>query len=573
MQRSDFVPPWARLVLIFAIRLSLCNGLLLQTSSATHDGVYGVQTLVDEVKDAATAFAKKRENIDRRIEDEKQRLTAVAQEVVNSSSSSTATKDLEVLLETIKMNEEARVESMAAEKAMSSFYYSLRGALGSQAPAPSCSLLRCSDNAKCIQSAGEARCRCNQCFEGDGFQCRASKCTVDLYMHPLPILTSLSVSSSEAQYAADIFLAVYGKDRLGVVFRDPSLNDEGFLMTGIVGEEAVQWNAPQAFSNATSAFEPALAILPTGRLVIAYRDTATNAIGYLVGGYAAVKGNATANLTSPQAYGMQQSGKAALVPLANSQVACLFAEPEVDLAGVKRNPYGAAALLKVTADGTLYLHGTYHFAQATVSQIAAVSVSPSSFVVAFKGLPNAGQQAATSSELSAVWMDVRDNELVQHPNPLTLEPSRRGMESRDLALLSQNLIAYSYQSSGDEKTKVAIIRLNPATHQMTTQGQTQVISTGEAEGVQGVSLPYGGQVPSPYSLTYLRHEEEGAVAQVCKVSFWQGLSDCHKFRWANDTASSGSAARLGDGRLVFAYTTNLSVPFLQFVDAPSTMGR
>eukprot|EP00971_Amphidinium_carterae_P092464 1830690-Amphidinium_carterae.1 len=62
------------------------------------------------------AIAMKREFIDRRIEDEQDRLTAVAQERANSSTSSNAARDVGVLIETIKQNEEARVESVAAEE-------------------------------------------------------------------------------------------------------------------------------------------------------------------------------------------------------------------------------------------------------------------------------------------------------------------------------------------------------------------------------------------------------------------------------------------------------------------------
>mmetsp|Transcript_54410 Transcript_54410/g.100528 ORF Transcript_54410/g.100528 Transcript_54410/m.100528 type:complete len:108 (-) Transcript_54410:75-398(-) len=106
---------------------------------------------------------------------------------------------------------------------------------------------------------------------------------------------------------------------------------------------------------------------------------------------------------------------------------------------------------------------------------------------------------------------------------------------------------------------------------MSVQGQTKVISAGRAEEVQGISLPYGGDVPAPYSLTYFTHVKDGAVAEVCKVDHLSGVGSCHRFQWAAGHPTSGSAARLGDGRLVFAYTDNMSTPYLQLLAAPSKM--
>jgi len=552
----------------------LCNGLAIhgKDASGAAAGVYAVQTLLDQVKDAMRAIAMKREFIDRRIEDEQDRLTAVAQERANSSTSSNAARDVGVLIETIKQNEEARVESVAAEEAMKGFYYSLRGSLGSSAAAPSCSLLRCSEHAECIESDGQATCRCRQCFEGNGFHCRATACSIGLYEQPLLVLTAAALAQSEAQYAADIFLAVYSKDRLALVFRDPSLSDVGFVMVGEAGEEVVQWSPPQAFSNAT-ALQPTIVILPTGRLVISYRDVYSAGIGYLVGGQVALEGNlsnTSVNLTLPQAYVRDQSYPAPLVPLANSEVVCLYAEPEISVSGIVKHAYGAAALLKVTAAGDLYLMGKYRFAEAKVSHIKAVSITPTSFVIAFSGIAT-GQQVASSGELSAVWMESIDNELVRHPKALALEPGKTGMQTRDVALVSQNLLAYSYQSSSNAKTKVAVIRLIPTTHEMSVQGQTKVISSGAAYDIQSISLPYGGDVPAPYSLTYFTRVRDGAVAEVCKVDFLSGLDACHQFQWAPGYPTSGSAGRLGDGRLVFAYTDNMSTPFLQFLAAPSSI--
>eukprot|EP00971_Amphidinium_carterae_P020319 400319-Amphidinium_carterae.1 len=77
-------------------------------------------------------------------------------------------------------------------------------------------------------------------------------------------------------------------------------------------------------------------------------------------------------------------------------------EPEISVSGIVKHAYGAAALLKVTAAGDLYLMGKYRFAEARcirvacakVSHIKAVSITPTSFVIAFSGL-----FAAAASEL------------------------------------------------------------------------------------------------------------------------------------------------------------------------------
>jgi len=199
-----------------------------------------------------------------------------------------------------------------------------------------------------------------------------------------------------------------------------------------------------------------------------------------------------------------------------------------------------------------------------VARITATALSPSSLVAAYRVLPEpSAAPGQASRELSAVWMGVRGGELVVSAHSLALEPGRVGAWARDVALVSQDLFAYSYQAGPERQTKLALVRVDPETHQMAVTSGPTVIGHGDATSVRGISLPSGPA--SPRTFTYFQRPSENAMAEVCNVSPDGRITDCRDVMWADTETRAASGVRLPDGRLAFAFANKAGAPFYQLL--------
>eukprot|EP00913_Durusdinium_trenchii_P003160 g2921.t1 len=197
-----------------------------------------------------------------------------------------------------------------------------------------------------------------------------------------------------------------------------------------------------------------------------------------------------------------------LVPLSASRVVCLFGE----------NTGGRAVVVQVS-DGVNLL-GRYHFgAKVPMSHIAA-------------------------TKLTEDYGD--DDLLVISSHHLMMEPRRPDMYLRDVALVSQNLFAYSYYSRAEKQTKMSLVRLHPTTHQMTPVGEPTVLDTGYNSFVGAISLPSGPETPSTF--TYMQPAGKSSVAKVCGVSAEGQVSGCKEVPWAEAELVAADAVKLPDGR-------------------------
>jgi len=516
-----------------------------------------------EMLDKLSGYLKKiNSSMETRYDLEKQRLTAAAQVTPPNSTDRAALQDA------LKRSEASRAESMAASVEMLQFYYAVKAMMGSKSAAPSCQFLTCGRHATCVEKGGQALCRCEPCFKGDGFICSPTRCgpVTDFSAQPLlgqPPIGYPVVPQTTPRGVVELQLVAFSSDKLAVAVRDSHQGNRGFLIVGQAGSTEIVWGTWKEFSGGVKTFGIALAGFPNGRLAIAFRDADRSGTGYLMAGFLNNTRKLALKYVRPQAFAKNQAQHATLVPLASSRVACLYSEHASDSA--KTQPFGGMALVQVGVGGHLKTLGKYRFSNGElVTRITATPLSPSSFVVAYRVVPGAAAPPGEpSKELSALWVGMHGTELMVDPHPVTLEPDRVNMWARSVALVSQNLIAYSYESSTEKATKLVTLRVNPKTHRLTVADGPHLISKGGTSFVHAVSLPSGSA--SPKTFTYLQKPGETSTAQVCRISPQGSITSCQEVPWADAELKAVSGVRLPDGRLAFAFATMNGAPQYQIL--------
>jgi len=513
--------------------------------------VYYVAEALDKLK---IATSKQQAAAEERYKLEQQRLTAATEQALQP-------QDRSLLEMTVEQTEESRLEEMNAFKAMYNMYYTMKAAFGAAATAPTCEFLTCGEHGRCVSDGGVASCECKPCFEGNGFMCKPATCSPTKRFTAQPM--SLHLKSVPAM--EDVTTAVFHQNRLAIAFRDKKQGNRGFLMLGTAREADIEWGQPEEFSKGLEAYSPQMVVMPTGRIVVQFRDKEKDGTGYLVGGRVDEADAMKAIMLAPVPFVKSQVEATSLVALATSRVVCLYAHPK----GAKEQAYGGAIFMQVVKGGSLSVIGKYRFADHLVSQIAAVALRPTSFVVAYRDPPMPDEPSDSySRELSVVWMSMQDEELVVDPHPIVIEPETKDMGVRDVSLVSENLFAYSYQSNSQRKTKMAIVHVDPDTHRMKVTDTPKELANGDTGFVKGISTPF--QSLAPHTFTYLQHPRKNSVAETCRISPRGLISDCQEIPWANNIVSSVTGARLGDGRLVFIFSDKLLDPYYQMLGAPGS---
>jgi len=442
-------------------------------------------------------------------------------------------------------------------------YYTMKEAFGGASTAPTCDYLKCGEHAICELNGKtkSASCKCRPCFAGNGFNCKPSTCSPAKRFSALPMYLHLKDGKPPGMY--DVAVATFQQERLVVAFRDQKQGGRGFLMLGTAGKEEIKWGSMQPFSGDIIAIEPQIVALPNGRIVVHFRDRHEDGAGFLVGGRVDEADAFKAIMLTPTAFVRGQNEPTQLVSLQTSRVVCLYAHPATQ----SEQAYGGALFLQVAKGGTLSIMGKYHFANHEVSFVTALAIRPTSFVVAYRDPPTADEHStAPSRELSVVWMAMEDNELFVDPHPIVLEPEKKGMGKRSLALVSENLFSYSYQCESERKIKMAIVRVDPDSHRMEVTGGPTTISDGDATFLHSISLPYLSL--APHTFTYFQQPRANSVAKSCRISPKGLITQCEKIAWSDTQAGSVGAVRLGDGRLVFVFSNRRKDPFYQMLGAP-----
>jgi hypothetical protein len=449
-------------------------------------------------------------------------------------------------------------------------YHTIKAMLGaSGAPSPDCSTLLCGMDASCQVAPGGsgASCKCNRCFDGDGFTCTPGTCAPAQYTAGRPLLgTPLK---EDKRLAKDVSVVVFGDNLVAAAIQLKGSNQRGYLRLGRVGEHGVVWGEPQAFSGEGAAFGAVVTAHGNGRIAVAFRDKDIGGDGYLVGGQIQAGNPLRADLQDPHLFAHDQAQRMVLVPLASSRAVCLYAGhiPKTPATNAAQS-FGGAILVHLAGGGAVSVLGKYRFAHDLhVSRLTATRLSPTSLVVAYRALPLGlgGGNQPPSQELSAAWIGMEDGELAIATNPLALEPTRREMWGRAVSLVSQNLISYTYQSGTEKLTKMAILRVDNESHGLELVGTPRTIGQGDAQFVQSISLDPG--MLMPHSFTYFQHPGERSSAEVCRISAQGAMERCGKAAWADSELKAASGAKLADGRLFFTYVDTAGAPFYQIFGA------
>jgi len=514
-------------------------------------GVY----MVTEELDLLKAFASESHHtIEQRFKLERDRLNAAW------ALTAPGTSDQAAVEHALTQSAEDYSEAQAAATEMLEYYYTAKGMLGGQSPAPSCSFLACGEHAKCSIGEKGARCECEPCYEGDGFRCRAVPCTPQTLGSAFRIRGGMPlgypvVPRETTGETAELKLVVFGKDQLAVFVREISNGDRGTLILGRVVDTEVTWGQRHLIDPVLKTFGPVLAASPGGRLTVGFRDKEIDGVGYLMGGHTNTTGDPLQAVLSPaQAIAKSQVERMVLVQLQSSRVVCLYSEITPPDQEGRRHYFGGALLAEVLSGGPIRIMGNYRFAEGMpISRLAAVALTPSSFVVAFRAqhLPDA-PAGQPSLELSAQWIGMSGAELVIDPHPVALEPEHAGFLDRDVALVAKDTFAYTYTGGiKDKVTKMAILSVDPTTHRMSILGGPDLVTSGEPQYIQSVSLP--GSPYTPSTFTVLQKPQEYSKAEVCRISAAGRIADCREVPWADQELKAVSAARLVDGRIALAF--------------------
>jgi len=469
--------------------------------------------------------------------------------------------------------ETERIEAEAASLEAMQYYHTVRAAMGSQSGAPSCDFLSCGRHASCrVKDNGRAFCECATCFAGDGFTCRPSACMPDTFYTAQPILPkAVSVlATPDPRNASEVSLTLLDEEHVLVAIRDEQQGNRGFLILGKMGAKDIEWINWQSFSGDLKAFAPVVTGFANGRFLVGFRDGETSGTGYLASGQVVSDPIEGVKVVIGVAHGFvkHQEQKFALVPLTGTRAVCLYADHFLEPDGDVRQRSGGAALVQVLAGGALSMLGKYHFAiGAPIQHIAATRTAESEFMVTYRKVPDDDAEAGQKSqELAVAWMEVsKDDLLVINPHPLFLESDQPDILSRDVALVSQNLIALSYYSGSEKKTKTTLVRWDPSAQKISEVGNAAVIGTGVVSYVSAISLPGGPQVPSTF--TYFQPAGAHGVAEVCGVDLDGDLTGCKDLQWTDEQLKSAGGIRLPDGRLLLAFASSGGAASTRFISA------
>eukprot|EP00397_Hematodinium_sp_SG-2012_P031218 GEMP01033117.1.p1 GENE.GEMP01033117.1~~GEMP01033117.1.p1 ORF type:complete len:502 (+),score=121.52 GEMP01033117.1:20-1525(+) len=394
-------------------------------------------------------------------------------------------KDKWALEQAAESNEEAHLESNNAFSEMVSFASTLKQMMGAKGKIESCNDLTCGKYAYCTESqfAG-AKCACENGYEGDGFLCSAPTVFI---AHPL--------TNASNTLAQELDLASFnGTKNLACVFRDSAKGDAGFLLIGETSPVQVTWTQPYAFSNGTRAFTPVVAGLPSGRVVVAYRDANDKGNGLIVGAAITPAG---VTLGIPLPFARHQEHQMAVLPLPGNHVVVFYSDRIVDALGKTKERFGGVGLFVVGARGDVVLKGKLRFAEVPVTRIRAALLSSNEFVVAYRHVQN--EIGVEKQEGNVVYGAFHEGEVVFDPHPISMEPDKVDVWARDLTLVSMNTFAYGYYLAGSEELKVQLVKVDPMTHRMTKKS-VQVVGHGFTPFMKGVSLAFAPNEPRTYDV-------------------------------------------------------------------------
>jgi len=530
------------------------NAITQQYAKNAAADVYYIPELLDRFKVFAIqqgALTDHRHNL------EVQRLNA-------AMAAATNPEDKEVLKETIDANLESRLEGQNAYLQMLNFVNTLKSvAAGSDTSARTCKEITCGRYAICDEDEHGARCKCEEGFDGNGFEC-----------HPPHHFTAKPLflpAAGKKPNVKEIHLTVFNDVHLGVVYRDAAQGNKGFVMVGRAGLAIVKWGKPIPFSGKTPAFGPTIAGLGTHSLLIGYRDAEKDGSGFIVSGVLNNTDIYVAHLSTPEVFARNQAEKFAILQFPHNRAALMYAERILDAEGNVLEAFGSACLAQVDlpakdslAPPPPSVMAKYRFTDAAVEHLTATLLSDSTFVIGYRGLQLSGSVQPPYREASVVWGQMKDGEIAFSPNAVSLEPDTAQIWERGVAVVSQNMFAYSYYSGISQEIKMTILRIDPNTHEMTITDGPRLLSHGKNQYIGAINVPFAPESPQTY--TFFDRPGEGVgTAQICRVSQLGRIAGCRQRPFAGYDIPGGavSGQLLWDGRLIFAFADKTGAPYYQ----------
>jgi len=530
-------------------------------NTAVADGppvdVYYVTRMADKF---AAYTAKHKQAMETLHEKEQQRL----EEAIEHAPTD---KDKSLLETTASVNEMSRLEAVNALDQMENFVNTLKQAMGARGSVMSCSQLTCGTHGFCTQSMlNGATCMCKDGYEGDGFLCGPRRTQA-------PHLLSARGATGLPSQVADAHVTALAGNKLAVVFRDISDRQRGYLLLGHAAPERTEWSGPLLFSGESQAFSPMLVALPSGSFAIVFRDQNRGGTGMLLSGQVPQAINASeAVVFSPvRIFAKHLAQATALLPMAGSQFVVFYSEhvlKDTKVSGM----YGSAVLAEVKSDTDAPdLLGKHRFAIGAVTRLTAIPLSPSSFVLGYRG---GEQENGRSSEASCIFGQLKSAELVFSPHRLEVDPEHTQLWARSLQQLQPDTFTYTYFSGGEQVTKQAIVKVDPMSHRLRVVHGPQVIAQGFTSFLSGVSTlpltptPKADEPQRPHNVATFMQGGTGVPghAHVCTVAPSTSLpSNCEAMTWANFTVTSMSSTALDDGRVVMVFTDVQGTPYYQLL--------
>jgi len=474
--------------------------------------------------------------------------------------------DKALLQSTVQDNLESRMEAQNAYTQLLNFVNTLKAvATGADTSARTCAEITCGQYAVCAQQKHGAKCQCEEGFEGNGFQCFPP--------HHFTAQPLFKAEGGKKPNVKEVFLTVFNDVHLAVVYRNSAEGDKGYIVVGRAGLAVVKWGKPKLFSGIAKAYGPVVAGLGTHSILIGYRDSDKSGTGLIVSGALMPKDDFTLRLSTPEVFAKNQAQSMAILQLPHNRGLLMYAERVVDAEGNVLEAFGSACLAQVDPPANVSdvvapitppaVMGKYRFADVAVSRLSATLLSDSSFVVGYRGITQGeGGEKPPFREASVVWGQVKDGEVAFSPNPVTLEPDTSQIWGRGVAVVSQNMFAYSYYCGIAKETKMTIIKVDPATHSMAITDGPYRLSQGESSYVGAINVPFAPESPHTYTF-FDKPGEKVGTAQICRVSAMGRIADCRERPFAGYDIASISGQLLWDGRLVFAFASKTGEPFYQ----------
>jgi len=419
-----------------------------------------------------------------------------------------------------------------------------------------CEQMTCDQHASCTPTTQGAQCVCNEGYLGTGQDCDAPP-----EFLPRALLDE-SAGGSSAMQAAEVNVAVFGGNKIAVVFRAVSMGDVGVAVVGSVREAGmVDMAPPEQFTPLSGkAFHPVVAGTDDKRILIAWRDENRGGTGWIRGGALGVTGLRGTGMSVSWGdkvnVARDQAHKMSVVPLPSNRIAVMFADKVLATQHTPTEAFGNAVLLDVGERGGVTTLGTFRFSDYAVCRLEVTKVTPTAFIVAARGaraVDDMDSSVSTDQEAMAVYGEMVDSDLVFDPHPVNLEPTSGKIWARGVSLIAPNTFAYAYQHGADSKVMLAVVEIDPTTHRMKVASGPSTIHNGFSPYVSMLSVPY--TPADPHTLTYF---EDGGMSKV-SICSWntrlKTVSKCEDFTWLPEKLTSVSGVHLGGGKSFMVFTT------------------